>query len=175
MAIMTDEEWRAIPGYEGFYEASSLGRIRSLPRFSTSGKVLAQREGTGSYLRVCLSKSNQRKTFVVHRLIAMAFLDNPKNKPEVNHIDGDRHNNAASNLEWVTRSENERHAYRTLGKNPNRPWDGKPRKFARLLSDEQIKEIRSSRFGCKILSKKYGVSATTIKNIRNKKIYKEVM
>lgn len=172
---MDNEEWRPIPGYEGFYEASNLGRIRSVPRRTTSGKVLKQREGTGTYLRVCLSKENQKKTIAVHRLVALAFLENPEGKPEVNHLDGDKHNNAAGNLEWATRSENERHAYRCLGKMPNRPWAGKPRKCARIFTEEQIISIRNDTRGCERLAKEYGVSSTTIKNIRKRKIYKEVV
>ena len=167
------EAWKDSEGYEGLYQVSSLGRVRSLPRASTAGKVLVMPIKNG-YPTVCLSKNNEKKTRQVHRLVAEAFISNTQGKTEVNHIDGNKTNNAIENLEWVTRSENESHAYRVLGKNPNRPWAGKPRRFARKLSDEQVREIRADLRPSRIIAKEYGVSKTTVQNIKSYKIYQEV-
>lgn len=70
----------------------------------------------GGYIQYLLHKDNKGKEFKAHRLVAEAFLPNPENKREVNHIDGDKHNNCVDNLEWATTSENQRHAFYVLGK-----------------------------------------------------------
>lgn len=168
------ENWVPIDGYEGLYEVSDTGMVRSLKRATTSGRVLSQRVGTGGYLNVCLCKDNCKKTFVVHRLVARAFLDNPEGKPEVNHKNGIRADNRAENLEWVTRSENERHAYEVLGKSPQAYWKDKPRKFARKFTDEQVMLIRQDARPNSKIAAEYGVSKTAIRDIKRRKNYKEV-
>lgn len=113
------EEWKAVKGYEGFYEVSSLGRVRSLPRRSTSGRVLKQYVSShNGYCYVNLSKHNKSGSARVHCLVMAAFdpVDKkPGFDPEhtINHIDGDKTNNRLENLEWCTQSENQKHAYRT--------------------------------------------------------------
>ena len=115
-----NEEWKDIPEYEGYYQFSSLGRIKSLDREITNingkvslrkGKVKAQTIDKGGYQRVNLYKNNIFKHCPVHRLVAKAFIPNPENKPEVNHIDGNKLNNCVDNLEWCTKSENQQHAW----------------------------------------------------------------
>lgn len=99
---MTKETWKDIPGYEGLYKASSLGNIYSIRRqkcFATKHNV--------TYPRVLLSKNGARKSFAVHRLIAITFLPNPDNLPQVHHIDGNHFNNAVDNLQWITREDNQ--------------------------------------------------------------------
>lgn len=119
------EEWRDIIGYEGRYRVSNFGRVKSLPYrieyMNKYGKktVTTNRPhmlhptkvGRGwdsgdGYLSVPLSG----KRYLVHRLVAQAFIPNPENKPQVNHIDGDKHNNFSANLEWCSREENMQHA-----------------------------------------------------------------
>lgn len=112
------EEWRDIKDYEGLYQVSNTGKIKSLYR--DTGKILTGeiiQKGKG-YLRVELTQNKKVKRFLVHRLVAQAFIPNPENKPEVNHIDGNTLNNNASNLEWCTHRENINHAWET-GLNEN--------------------------------------------------------
>lgn len=116
----TDEVWRSVLGFEGVYEVSSLGNIRRIAksRGAVPGRVL--RPGTnrreGGYQFVFLYRDNRRNRLYVHRLVAAAFHGPAPDGCEVNHRDGDQSNCAASNLEWVTKSENARHAVNVLGR-----------------------------------------------------------
>ena len=107
--------WRPVPGFESNYEASNDGRVRSV----SSGRELSTSSLAGSgYVKAELWKNNVRKQTYLHRVIAETFLGSPPDdKAEVNHIDGNKRNNAASNLEWSSRSENVRHSMYSLGNN----------------------------------------------------------
>lgn len=103
------EEWRDIAGYEGLYQVSNMGRVRSLDRyvphktFGTKfckGVTMRTHQTNAGYLAVNLSKENKYTTFDVHRIVAQAFIKNPDGLPEVNHKDENKHNNAVDNLEW---------------------------------------------------------------------------
>lgn len=98
------EEWRDIKGYEGLYQVSNFGKVRS-----DKGNLKAQFKNRQGYFRVQLYKNNKGKHFSVHRLVALAFIPNAENKPQVNHIDENKENNIFTNLEWVTQSENHNH------------------------------------------------------------------
>lgn len=98
-----DELWKSIPGYEGLYEVSNFGNVRSLFRYK---KVLKPSPLDNGYLTVELWKNKERKRIGIHRLVATCFCENPFNKPMVNHKDETRTNNHADNLEWVTHIEN---------------------------------------------------------------------
>ena len=106
-------DWRYVKGYDLYYVLAN-GKIISHKH--NEQKELKQANHKG-YKRVNLSKNNKRKQFFVHRLVAEAFIPNPENKPQVNHIDGNKENNNFSNLEWVTREEQEKHKREILG------WD----------------------------------------------------
>lgn len=169
------ERWRWIDGYEGLYMVSDQGRVMGTPKRTHYGHVLALVKKRTGYVRVCLTKDGKKRYFAVHRLVASAFVGNPEHKPEVNHLNGIRFDNRAENLEWVTRSENEKHAFRVLGKAPNAPWRNSQRKFARAFTDDQARAIRNDGRGDTELARLLGVSKTTIRNIRNRTIYKEVI
>ena len=104
------EEWKDIKGYEGLYQVSNLGRVKSL-KFGKE-RILKTGVDRYGYISVNLYKNNKRKLCKVHRLVAEAFIPNLENKPEVNHLDEDKTNNMVSNLEWCTRNENVNHGTR---------------------------------------------------------------
>jgi NUMOD4 motif-containing protein/HNH endonuclease len=114
------EKWRDIKGYKGYYQVSNYGRVKSISRVvkirtgfrATPEKILQPGKNEWGYLYVILFKGNIGKPFRVNRLTATAFKKNPLNKPEVNHLDGDRTNNYANNLEWTTKKENMFHIKR---------------------------------------------------------------
>ena len=118
---MGKEIWKSVVGYEGIYEVSDLGRVRTSKTKTTYSKIHGVRHWKQRILkpkvckrgdsRVSLWKDGREKTFLVHRLVAMAFLPNPQNKKTVNHIDGNPKNNRLENLEWATYEENNNHAF----------------------------------------------------------------
>lgn len=114
-----EEIWKDIEGYEGLYQVSNLGNVKSLRKRIDKGKchrhfdekILKPIETNRGYLRVKLCKDRKIKKIRVHRLVAEAFIKRPE--LEVNHIDGNKKNNKVENLEWVTQRENKQHAWIT--------------------------------------------------------------
>lgn len=113
--VVIMEELRDIEGYEGLYQVSNMGRIRSLDTIMTfltkagyyntrarKGRILSLQKNSSGYRHVLLSRGGIHKSVMVHRAVAMAFIDNPDNLPEVNHKDEDKSNNSVNNLEWCT-------------------------------------------------------------------------
>ena len=139
---MKNEIWKPIEGYEGLYEVSNLGRIRSLDRLDVykgkykryfKGKMLNPTFYRGGYLQVQLSKNGKVKVCKLHRLVAQTFLPNPDNLPVVNHKDEDKTNNCVDNLEWCTQqyninygTRNERHKQKMIGRTGKKNHSSKP-------------------------------------------------
>ena len=131
--------WKDVVGYEGLYKISEKGDVLSLPRLVNANKkgqrmtekrILKQQLNHKGYPLVSLSHINDgknNKMFSVHRLVAKAFIPNPNNLPQVNHIDGNKQNNHYTNLEWCDNSYNQIHAYR-IGLNKSNPNSGRPSK-----------------------------------------------
>jgi hypothetical protein len=111
-----EEIWKDIEGYEGLYQVSNLGRVKSLSikihNRVTREKILMSHLSNSGYQYVCLSNNKIKKYLFVHRIVALEFIYNPKSKEQVNHIDGNKSNNCIENLEWLSRSENMKHAYK---------------------------------------------------------------
>lgn len=111
------EQWRDIEGYEGLYEISNLGNVKSLPKlkenykgsYYTKERILKLKEHEDGYWEVRLYKDKKQKTYYVHRLVAAAFIENPNNYPEINHIDENKKNNLVENLEWCDHLYNMHH------------------------------------------------------------------
>lgn len=173
------EEWRDIAGYEDMYQVSSLGNIRSVSRtimrkdnriYFCKGKVLAFFTGTTTpYLEVQLSKENCPSKYLVHRVVAQAFLKNYSSILEVNHKNGNTYDNRVCNLEMVTHLENIHHAIKsglTCQKGGN--------SVRALLSNEQAEYVRMLVLcGAKQnkIAQRLGVSKQTINNIVHYKTY----
>lgn len=177
-----DEIWKDIKGYEGIYQVSNLGKVRSVHRiikYNGKGKgggihtypsiVLKQCLNTVGYYQVSLSVNNSRKRHTVHRLVAAAFCVHPSGKNYVNHIDGNYLNNKAENLEWLSSAENVRHAivngfHEVYGEDSHRA------KF----SNEQtriIREIKNKGVSTKDLTTLLGVHKSCINRIYNGETY----
>lgn len=104
----SEEEWKDIQGYEGLYQVSNLGNVKSL----LNNRLLKPGKHSKGYLVVILCKNKKHKPFYVHRLVAQTFLENKDKCNQVNHIDGDKSNNNVCNLEWCNDYENKCHAYK---------------------------------------------------------------
>jgi hypothetical protein len=171
------EQWKPIPGYEGYYEASTLGVIRSVERVVPHGrhgtckqksKVLKYAFDNKGYIRVALSMGDSFKTYTIHRLIAMTFLGERPEGYQINHRSGIKTDNSVDNLEYCTHAENVSHSVR-MGL--QKPRKGVLNGMA-ILTDQAVKEIRfyvancgKRYYGREELAKKYGVSSAHIKDI----------
>lgn len=165
------EIWKDIKGYEGFYRVSNFGRIKSVKRLikrsdGTTQKVrehiLRSNQSGAGYYQVVLSKNNQSKYPLVHRLVAEAFLNNPENKTQVNHKDGNKSNNNADNLEWVSCSENAIHAFSHNLRRVNKTYKLTPQEMKYVKNHYAF---RHPEFNSNALGKRFGVSGTTIMRI----------
>lgn len=173
------EEWKDIEGFEGYYQVSSLGRVRSLDRMVRSavksgyrtsrGIVMRQDVGRFGYCRVPLSMKRKTVAYLIHRLVATAFIPNPNNHPAVNHIDGNKLNNAVENLEWITHQGNIIHS---IGLGLTKIGDSHPRA---ILNSEQVAFIRSSKEKGRRLAERFGVKEVTISAIRHNRIWKSCL
>ena len=182
------EVWKDVKGFESYYEVSNLGNVRRKKGTShLKPKKLKHMFDKDGYRRVNLKIKQKSHTKIIHRLLAEAFIPNPKNKPQVNHKDGNKKNNDLSNLEWVTLSENRQHAYDT-GLQNSESRRGEKNNFSKLTKKDvlKIRQLYSSdlrgvkkenykgRMTMKMIGKKYNISQTNVSSIVNKKIWKHV-
>lgn len=161
------EIWRPID-YCADYHISTFGRIKSFK----NGKIRIMKPFLqGDYLYIDLCKCGVQKTFLVHVLVAKAFIPNPEGKPEVNHKDGDKFNCRVSNLEWATHSENIKHAFNTGLEEAKRGEDN----WQATMTNEQARYVRENPDGLtgKELAEKFGVTPTVISEIQRGLIYKD--
>ena len=121
----TEEIWKDIVGYESYYQVSNFGNIRN----STTKLLRKSIPNWANYHRIGLNKKGKYKIHSVHRLVAIAFIPNPNNYPESNHIDHNRQNNNVGNLEWCTRSYNASHSFTRPDRKKARAWLGKKGKL----------------------------------------------
>lgn len=141
--------WMDIDGYEGYYQISNLDKVRSLERriknYPSGTRVMKAmpiktRINTTGYLTVDLSKEGDARRYKVHRLKATAFIPNPNNYPEINHMDGNKLNNRLSNLEWCTSSQNRIHAYKE-GLKPSKLSKGDVDEIIKVYPSKTLKEL----------------------------------
>jgi hypothetical protein len=165
-------EWRPIVGWEGKYRINKCGLIQNI-----LGRALNPWKDDQGYMRVRLTdtKNNKRKIVKVHRLVAEAFIENPNNYPFINHIDNNRSNNCATNLEWCTQKMNLAHM--TMQGRRIGYWKNK-RSPNSILFDEQVRMIRSAyetgKYSYQKLANMYEVSKRVIGRIVNRETYSDV-
>lgn len=157
---------RPIQGYEGEYVVSNRGDIFSLERFGNWRTLrLKPRISHNGYERVTLTKNNSRGYFFVHRLVALAFIENPYMKATVNHIDGNKTNNHVGNLEWATQSENSQHAV-----DNNLTYRAKGEEMSKVLTEKDVTKIldlRKSGMTHRMICEEIGRPQSTVQCILN--------
>lgn len=180
------EAWKAVQGFEGYYEVSNRGRIRgctrTIRRYSSDGSyhectwkggIRKLQPHSDGYLRVNLRKEGTERGFYVHRLVAEAFIPNPSGLPEVNHIDSDRSNNRAENLEWVSPSGNRKHGYAFGNIEPPQGAD----QWSAKLNPDKVRRIRRlGRQGVeqRDIASMFDVAPSTINDVVNRRTWKNV-
>lgn len=165
---MEKERWGSLAELNYKYEISNNGRFRRLAQFNQSGvtEYFEPRFNWMGYLTVRASiETEVRKSFFIHRLIAIAFIPNPDSKPCINHINGIKADNRLENLEWCTTAENNDHALRT----GLRKTKSGPNKKNQKLTEEEIKDIFVSLKSPKELSIRYNISKGYVRNIKSKR------
>ena len=183
---LENEIWKDINGYEGLYQVSNLGRVKSLERRWKSGrhsnyshfheeKIMSNAiDKSSGYIRISLFKDSKGKSFNTHTLVANAFIPNPENKPTVNHKNSVRHDNRVDNLEWATFSENNLHAV-DVGHNNTR---GEGNAFAKLTEDS-VRKIRemyeTGEYEQRPLAKLFSINQATLWRVIHRKSWKHIV
>lgn len=185
------EEWKPVVGYEGLYEISNTGRVKSTERATTVydercsslfQRFVAERmlkpvlKGIGYYqVSLCKESSDKPRTINhhIHRLVAEAFIDNPENKREVNHINGVKTDNNLNNLEWATTSENRKHAYATGLKSNRKGPDASDSKLTHQQVGDVYYSLKMKLADQNQLAVKYNVCQQSISNLWRKKRHGE--
>lgn len=181
---MKKEIWKDIKGYEGFYQISNLGKVKSLKRtisFRRNGVnntikvktiILSPGKYRGGYLQVSLNKRGKGTTNKMHRLVGQAFIPNPENKPCINHLNGIKTNNYAQNLEWCTYEENNRHAI----KHKLNQMQGEHHPLSKLTEIEvlEIRKLRKKGYKIILLANKFNICKGNVSLITSRKAWKHI-
>ncbi len=179
------ENWKKIKGYEGIYEISNLGSVKSVSRiksnqygnYFTSEKILSPATDRNGYKYVYLTKNGKSKFLYVHRLVAMMFVENIECKNIVNHINGIKTDNGSNNLEWVTKSENTLHAYKSnlMGVGVNIQVGEKNTSSKLKEADAlRIRELFNQGMKCLDITKLFQVNNSTVDRIIKRKTWKHI-
>jgi len=178
------EIWKDIPEYEGLYKISNFGRIKALYTYkspttikkynSLTGEKILKQDFSKDYYRIMLCKNAIRKRFQVHRIVLLAFVRPPFPREEGNHLDGNTKNNHLNNLEWVTPEENTKHRI-TIGKYLTQ--SGELHTSSKLTNNDVaiIKKLHKDGTRTSIISKKFAVSDSTIRNIVYGRTWKHLL
>lgn len=163
------EQWKDIPDYDGIYQASDLGRIKSsMPHNGTNERILKQTQTRKGYLGCGLYKNKKRTSFQVHRIVAETYLANPFNLPEVNHKKGIKTDNRPCAIEWSSHDDNIIHAVEhSLIQKGEKCHKAK-------ITEKQVFEIRESTFSAEYLANKYNVSKNTIWQVKRKETWSHI-
>jgi len=176
---MDEEIWLPVSGYEEIYRVSNLGRVKSIDHFVLvssgrnriqKGRMIKADISSKGYTQVSLSKNKSKFHTGVHRLVAIAFIENNNDKPQVNHIDGNKQNNRVENLEWCTNQENQIHAV----SNNLISHNTSDKHHMSKLTNTDVRHARyfnKNGFSTKKLSVVYNVTTTAMHNILNNKTY----
>lgn len=180
MDTNVNEIWLPVPNYEGLYEVSNLGNVKTLSRtvqrcgienHQINERLLKQNKNKQGYLSVTLSRSKKVKVLRINRLVAMAFLPNPENKETVNHINCIKSDNTVWNLEWATRSENEHHALIN-----GRKLKGEENGFSKLKTPEiiEIRRMFKDKISTYKIAETFNISQSTAYDIASGKRWKHI-
>lgn len=170
----TDVEWRPAAGYEGLYCVSSEGQVRSVARATTSGKLMTPQLNNSGYLRVSITAKGVSRYLYVHHLVARTFIGIRPDGMDINHINGVKTDNRAANLEYVSRTENMRHA-RELGLHDNR---GEKHYHAKLTESLVIDILLAHSYcgvGAAEIARSVGVSPRTVEDVLERKTWRWVI
>lgn len=171
------EIWKDIPGYEGLYQVSNIGRVKSFYYYGGERERIMKPLDVGQgYLRVALYKNKKEKSHYIHALVLWAFVKERPKGLECNHLNGDKHDNRLENLEYCTRAENNLHFYRVLGKGYNKPSGEKC--GSSKLTNEIVQKIRelyaTGNYTQVTLAKMFGTSQTNVSGIIHRLIWRDI-
>ena len=175
--MVMEEEWKDIEGYEGIYQVSNLGRVKSLEAgllvkngyYRTKKEsILSQYLCHNGYLAICLRLNKKTKRFLVHRLVGAAFIQNPDEKPTINHKNGNKQKNCIENLEWSTYSENLSHALETGLRKPKKNVLSEFQALAAITFMSTRKRCGAS------ISREFNVSKSTIDRVRKRETWRHI-